>query len=201
MSEIRINKFASVTGQLEKFDELKFIVDIFPSLQRYLNQLQQTKKRQPRLSFKSGIPWVSERAGKLAFTEPSMKGIAKQNEARTRDPGIDMPLSLFLLGQGCALPTELFCVYYVNLRFSTALVAWKYFFPLATTKFQPIDAKQKKDNRLVVFQERKTRLELATPTLARLCSTNWAISAFNFSFKWRRWDSNSHDPTVTTPSK
>ena len=25
--------------------------------------------------------------------------------------------------------------------------------------------------------ERKTRLELATPTLARLCSTNWAISA------------------------
>ena len=26
--------------------------------------------------------------------------------------------------------------------------------------------------------ERKTRLELATPTLARLCSTNWAISAF-----------------------
>ena len=27
------------------------------------------------------------------------------------------------------------------------------------------------------FLERKTRLELATPTLARLCSTNWAISA------------------------
>ena len=26
-------------------------------------------------------------------------------------------------------------------------------------------------------KERKTRLELATPTLARLCSTNWAISA------------------------
>ena len=26
--------------------------------------------------------------------------------------------------------------------------------------------------------ERKTRLELATPTLARWCSTNWAISAF-----------------------
>ena len=26
--------------------------------------------------------------------------------------------------------------------------------------------------------ERKTRLELATPTLARLCSTNWAISAY-----------------------
>ena len=54
-------------------------------------------------------------------------------------------------------------------------------------------------------QERKTRLELATPTLARLCSTNWAISAFvtftDFSLLWRRWDSNSHDPTVTTPSK
>ena len=31
--------------------------------------------------------------------------------------------------------------------------------------------------RLSAF-ERKTRLELATPTLARLCSTNWAISAF-----------------------
>ena len=29
--------------------------------------------------------------------------------------------------------------------------------------------------------ERKTRLELATLTLARLCSTNWAISAF-FAF-------------------
>ena len=28
--------------------------------------------------------------------------------------------------------------------------------------------------------ERKTRLELATPTLARLCSTNWAISANRF---------------------
>ena len=27
-------------------------------------------------------------------------------------------------------------------------------------------------------KERKTRLELATLTLARLCSTNWAISAF-----------------------
>ena len=26
--------------------------------------------------------------------------------------------------------------------------------------------------------ERKTRLELATPTLARLCSTNWAFSAY-----------------------
>ena len=31
------------------------------------------------------------------------------------------------------------------------------------------------------FKERKTRLELATPTLARLCSTNWAISAFLIS--------------------
>ena len=30
------------------------------------------------------------------------------------------------------------------------------------------------------IMERKTRLELATPTLARWCSTNWAISA-----KWR----------------
>ena len=30
MSEIRINKFASVTGQLEKFDELKFIVTFSP---------------------------------------------------------------------------------------------------------------------------------------------------------------------------
>ena len=29
-----------------------------------------------------------------------------------------------------------------------------------------------------LIRERKTRLELATPTLARLCSTNWAISAF-----------------------
>ena len=38
-------------------------------------------------------------------------------------------------------------------------------------------------------RERKTRLELATPTLARLCSTNWAISA---NWKWRGGDSNSH---------
>ena len=30
--------------------------------------------------------------------------------------------------------------------------------------------------------ERKTRLELATPTLARLCSTNWAISAVHLKF-------------------
>ena len=30
---------------------------------------------------------------------------------------------------------------------------------------------------LFFFAERKTRLELATLTLARLCSTNWAISA------------------------
>ena len=30
---------------------------------------------------------------------------------------------------------------------------------------------------LRLLVERKTRLELATPTLARLCSTNWAISA------------------------
>ena len=29
----------------------------------------------------------------------------------------------------------------------------------------------------IYYFERKTRLELATPTLARLCSTNWAISA------------------------
>ena len=39
-------------------------------------------------------------------------------------------------------------------------------------------------------KERKTRLELATPTLARLCSTNWAISAWYDV--WRGGDSNSH---------
>ena len=50
-------------------------------------------------------------------------------------------------------------------------------------------------------QERKTRLELATLTLARLCSTNWAISANHFHKLWREGDSNSHDITVTTPSK
>ena len=32
--------------------------------------------------------------------------------------------------------------------------------------------------------ERKTRLELATLTLARLCSTNWAISALKLFNKW-----------------
>ena len=50
-------------------------------------------------------------------------------------------------------------------------------------------------------QERKTRLELATLTLARLCSTNWAISAFHFHKLWRGGDSNSHNISVTTTSK
>ena len=31
--------------------------------------------------------------------------------------------------------------------------------------------------------ERETRLELATPTLARLCSTNWAILAWSLNFQ------------------
>ena len=35
------------------------------------------------------------------------------------------------------------------------------------------------------FMERKTRLELATPTLARWCSTNWAISAFCLTLDFR----------------
>ena len=34
--------------------------------------------------------------------------------------------------------------------------------------------------------ERKTRLELATPTLARWCSTNWAISASCW-YQRRKW--------------
>ena len=41
--------------------------------------------------------------------------------------------------------------------------------------------KKKRQPLAVLTKERKTRLELATPTLARLCSTNWAISAFTFS--------------------
>ena len=32
--------------------------------------------------------------------------------------------------------------------------------------------------------ERETRLELATPTLARSCSTNWAIPAFEVIQNW-----------------
>ena len=47
------------------------------------------------------------------------------------------------------------------------------------------------------FKERKTRLELATPTLARLCSTNWAISAMNISpnaLLSGRQDSNLRPP-------
>ena len=43
-----------------------------------------------------------------------------------------------------------------------------------------IDRKSRKAfilRELQTFMERKTRLELATPTLARWCSTNWAISA------------------------
>ena len=41
--------------------------------------------------------------------------------------------------------------------------------------------------------ERKTRLELATPTLARLCSTNWAISALS----WAGTDSNCRSREAT----
>ena len=44
-----------------------------------------------------------------------------------------------------------------------------------------VNSKQKKEaesnDSASFFSERKTRLELATLTLARLCSTNWAISA------------------------
>ncbi len=39
------------------------------------------------------------------------------------------------------------------------------------------------------LMERKTRLELATPTLARSCSTNWATSAY-----CRRWEFWNPDP-------
>ena len=42
-------------------------------------------------------------------------------------------------------------------------------------------------------EERKTRLELATPTLARLCSTNWAISALS----WAGTDSNCRSREAT----
>ena len=44
------------------------------------------------------------------------------------------------------------------------------------------------------ISERKTRLELATPTLARLCSTNWAISAF-----WRRFFRNASAKVLLFP--
>ena len=55
------------------------------------------------------------------------------------------------------------------------------------------------------ISERKTRLELATPTLARLCSTNWAISAVSFLLlsvylhSWRGGDSNSHGLSPLPP--
>ena len=48
--------------------------------------------------------------------------------------------------------------------------------------------------------ERKTRLELATPTLARLCSTNWAISANIFvecfSALWAENETRTRDPNL-----
>ena len=54
------------------------------------------------------------------------------------------------------------------------------------------------------ISERKTRLELATPTLARLCSTNWAISAVSETLQpyltsWRGGDSNSHGLSPLPP--
>ena len=85
--------------------------------------------------------------------------------------------------QGCALPTELFprllrkleifcCARCVKINFPTR---WQRKFRIYLSNLHFLLRQlyeNKKDNHLVVFLERKTRLELATPTLARLCSTN-----------------------------
>ena len=59
---------------------------------------------------------------------------------------------------------------------------------------QRIDKKKTATFVTVWFPERKTRLELATPTLARLCSTNWAISAINWF--WAENETRTRDPNL-----
>ena len=108
--------------------------------------------------------------------------------------------------QGCALPTELFP--HLMTLFSQRASAQN-----RTRTCMPLDTRtwnvrvyQFRHLGIIVIlikntmkTERKTRLELATPTLARLCSTNWAISANIRKVKRRRLELPRHD--VTTPSK
>ena len=52
---------------------------------------------------------TNESKGKTFSLCREQKGVALQNEARTRDPSIDKQCCILIfLGQGCALPTELF---------------------------------------------------------------------------------------------
>ena len=50
-------------------------------------------------------------------------------------------------------------------------------FPENPSPIKATNIRKERQRNAVLTEERKTRLELATPTLARLCSTNWAISA------------------------
>ena len=84
----------------------------------------------------------------MLSSRAARSGIAKRGSNSRPQHWQAMLFPYLFLGQGCALPTEL-----LDNRNKTK----------KTAKSCP--------------QERKTRLELATPTLARLCSTNWAISA------------------------
>ena len=90
--------------------------------------------------------------------------------------------------QGCALPTELFPQIKKCPRQESNLhVSQHSHLKRARLPFRHV-GKWKR------ISERKTRLELATPTLARLCSTNWAISAF-----WRRFFRNASAKVLLFP--
>ena len=74
-------------------------------------QVEQTleKKKTANCCPKERNSYSNESKGKIFSLCREQKGVALQNEARTRDPNIDKQCcTLIFLGQGCALPTELF---------------------------------------------------------------------------------------------
>ena len=78
---------------------------------------------------------------------------------------------LFIL---CIFPSWGLCV--LSPRFSACSPFYKLDIKNVSETSRPLIHKMLWKNECL-NDERKTRLELATPTLARLCSTNWAISA------------------------
>ena len=79
------------------------------SLERKFHKTYINKKKTANCCPKERNSYPNESKGKIFSLCREQKGVALQNEARTRDPSIDKQCCiLFFLGQGCALPTELF---------------------------------------------------------------------------------------------